>query len=1156
MPREYKPAEEVLTIGKEKSLVTIRDGRVTYEGTKEKKSYQFTDPEEQVRARVYVELIEKYKYPVERIDTEVYPPSRAPPYPADVVVYEDDEHEKVFIVVETKATSAESEIEKGKKEGLGNANLLGAKYLFVVCGEEEMAYDVKENPSLQTLESKRVPQIPIVYGKLPKYRYKKGGGVFFDLKEASLNELHNKFQRCHDEIWEGGKRDPAVSFDEMSKLMFAKIHDERFTREGEFYKFQIGTNETDFEVARRVKEIYGRAQRGEPGVFREQMELSDERIYKIVEILQEISLSKTDLDAKGRAFEKFLDRYFRGSAGQYFTPRQIVDFMVGMLEPDAEDYVIDPACGSGGFLLYSLKKVREEYGKESEAARDFAIRHIYGIEINDRIARIAMMDMVIHHDGHTNITCDDALQVYEKFGRSEIQPNKYDLVFTNPPFGAVAKEEKILKIFELGSKYKKRKTQKTEILFIERCLDLLRPGGKMGIVLPDGILTNSSLQYVRDFIDKKARILAVVSLPQQTFVPSGSGVKASLVFLQKKGEGEELHDYPIFMAIAEHVGYDATGRLDKNDFPKILEHWEGFKEGERNFSNSPIAFVVRQSELEEKWDVHYYHPMFTTNIDRLKACEYIIKFIGDIITDIRYGAYIEPKYIEKGILFIRATNIKDGGFDLTDSKFVDPKLESSLKKYFLNENDIIIVRSGVNVGDVACVPKQLESSVYGSYSIKFKLKGEINPIYVTVFLNSSLGRAQLDRLKSRSAQPNISIPEIKSIKIPLPPRPIQDRIAEIMEEAYEQRKEKLKEAEDLLAGINDYVLHKLGIEIPEVEETKSFVVTLKDLKEGKRHDPFYYLPRFKELIKQFEGRDDIISLKEITSTIMSGQRPKGGVRTIEAGVPSLGGEHVNADGTIKTEDLKYIPFDFHKKYSKTSVKPLDILVVKDGATTGKVGIVPLNFPCDECNINEHVFLIRVKDNLEHYYVFSFLQSVAGQIQIQRKITGAAQTGITKDVVNSLLIPLPPIKIQKEIAGEVQRRRGLAKRLREEANEILEKAKKCVEWIILGGVEKTRKTIRLIADKLKECYNPEKIILFGSYAWGLPDEDSDIDLLIIRDTEEKPHDRIVNAARIVSPLRKGYSVDIFVITPEELKSRLEIGDQFLQEIISQGEALHG
>ena len=222
MAREFKTTEDVMAAGKEKKLITIRDGRITYEGTKGKKSYQFTDPEEPVRARVYVELIEKYKYPASRIDTEVYPPSRAPPYPADVVVYEDDEHEKVFIVVEVKADSSERNIEIAKREGLGNANLLNTKYLLLVCGEEELSYDVSSKPSLSSLEKYIISQIPPKYGKLPKYKFKKEREKsFFDLRYASLNELNNKFQRCHNEIWEGGKRDPAVSFDEMSKLMFS-----------------------------------------------------------------------------------------------------------------------------------------------------------------------------------------------------------------------------------------------------------------------------------------------------------------------------------------------------------------------------------------------------------------------------------------------------------------------------------------------------------------------------------------------------------------------------------------------------------------------------------------------------------------------------------------------------------------------------------------------------------------------------------------------------------------------------------------------------------------------------------------------------------------------------------------------------------------------
>jgi predicted nucleotidyltransferase len=200
--------------------------------------------------------------------------------------------------------------------------------------------------------------------------------------------------------------------------------------------------------------------------------------------------------------------------------------------------------------------------------------------------------------------------------------------------------------------------------------------------------------------------------------------------------------------------------------------------------------------------------------------------------------------------------------------------------------------------------------------------------------------------------------------------------------------------------------------------------------------------------------------------------------------------------------------------------------------------------------------MKIKGEVNPYYVEVILNSSIGQIQSERKTTGTTRIALDYPSIKSIKIPVPPIEIQKEIATEVQCRRGLAKRLRGEANEILEEAKKCVEWIIMGGEEKTRETIRLIADKLKKSYNPEKIILYGSYAWGLPDEDSDIDLLVIKDTKERPHDRIVNASRIISPLRRGYAVDIFVITPEELKSRLEIGDQFLQEIISRGEVLYG
>jgi type I restriction enzyme M protein len=292
------------------------------------------------------------------------------------------------------------------------------------------------------------------------------------------------------------------------------------------------------------------------------------------------------------AFEQFMEDFFKGKSGQYFTPREIVSFAVKMMDIKNDDLVLDPACGSGGFLLHALDEVRkqaEEFNENDEAEKyrfwhDFAQNNLFGIEINDSIARVAKMNMIIHDDGHTNVIGFDALEDVGKMTEKNrgFEKNRFDVIVTNPPFGANVKksEHPYLEKFVLGQNGKKsRDNQKTEILFIERCIDFLKPGtGQMAIVLPDGILTNSSLQYVRDFIMERAQILAVVSLPQLAFMHYGAGVKSSLVFIRRKSDNEKLGKYKIFMAIAEHIGYDAKGKKDnQNDLFKICEEYKKFK---------------------------------------------------------------------------------------------------------------------------------------------------------------------------------------------------------------------------------------------------------------------------------------------------------------------------------------------------------------------------------------------------------------------------------------------------------------------------------------------------------------------------------------------------------------------------------------------------
>jgi len=318
-------------------------------------------PEERVRLQVLKELILEYKYPKERIEIEFLVPRRKPEDRADIVIFEDDEKTKAYIVFELKAPNCSAKEKKQAiEQAFGNGVPLGAKYVAFHCGNEEdkRVFIVIADKPLER-KNNLVSDIPVHYGKIPKYKFKRGDKTW-DLKPVNLNTLSNIFHHCHTVLWGAGENDPIPAFDEMSKILFAKLYDERYTKIGEFYKFQIGTNENEETIAERVVELYEIARKADPYVFKEPIMVESKKIFEVVKLLQSISLRLTDLDAKGRAYERFLGSIFRGPAGQYFTPREIVDFMVRMIKPNVNDLVIDPACGSGGFLLYSLNYVREE----------------------------------------------------------------------------------------------------------------------------------------------------------------------------------------------------------------------------------------------------------------------------------------------------------------------------------------------------------------------------------------------------------------------------------------------------------------------------------------------------------------------------------------------------------------------------------------------------------------------------------------------------------------------------------------------------------------------------------------------------------------------------------------------------------------------------
>lgn len=435
-------------------------------------------------------------------------------------------------------------------------------------------------------------------------------------RKPANESLVKTFKRCHDYIYgnEGMKK---TAFWELLNLIFCKLYDEkrRFSdaKEGISYRrrFWVGvkeqnTKEGQAAVAARIKGIFEDLK--ESHIFKdvfdgsEQINLSDRGLAYVASELAKYSFLDATVDVKGTAYETIVSNTLKQEAGQFFTPRNIIKCMVEMMDPDQNTRVLDPACGSGGFLVMVLDHVRRKIAKNlypdlddvrleakcnspevNEAVREYAEKMIFGFDFDPDLKKAARMNMVMAGDGHSNIYNINSLDYPHgskpdvpliaqavnqsiahsadkdfKFGTSDDNAQgRFDMVFTNPPFGTkVEVDQEIAERYELNSKA-------PEVLFIEACYNFLKPGGKMAIVLPDGILGNPNTESVRLWILKHFKLIASVDLPVETFLPQ-VGVQASLLFLQKKTDAEMLvpiedEDYDVFMAIVEQVGKDRRG---------------------------------------------------------------------------------------------------------------------------------------------------------------------------------------------------------------------------------------------------------------------------------------------------------------------------------------------------------------------------------------------------------------------------------------------------------------------------------------------------------------------------------------------------------------------------------------------------------------------
>ncbi len=569
--------EKLIQKGIEKGLISFNEDRKNITYIHQNKRRNFNNPEEQVQAETFLKLVLEYSYPVGRIQQFISVTMGSSTKEADIIVYSDDACLSPFIVVECKKSDiTEAEFTQAIEQGFSYAHATKAPFLWVTEGTKENFYNVSDYPAMEREENK-IADLPH-YGKseISNHKFAKGGKDGVELKIIEQSELTQIFRKAHDALWSGGKRNESEAFDEFDKLIFCKISDELKHRpDGEPYDFQIlGSDSGNANLLNRIKSIYAEGKLKDPNVFKDDLNLTIQELYTVVGYLAPVNVGGTDLDSKGRAFETFLGGLFKGKFGAFFTPRPVVEFVIACLPIKRESKVLDTSCGSGGFLLYALDKVRKQadnlypdyktnvqkVGVHRDYWHNFAAHNLFGIEINNQISRTAKMNMIIHDDGHTNVISMDGLrnplQMVATTNITGFKKDGFDFIATNPPFGSVIKNTAVdyMGDYELGSKdidrldvklkninpnkKERRDNQSTEILFIEQCYNFLNVGGILAMVIPDSILTNSSSQYVRDWIEEHYRIIAIVSLPQTTFTATGAGVKSSVIFLKKYSDSQ------------------------------------------------------------------------------------------------------------------------------------------------------------------------------------------------------------------------------------------------------------------------------------------------------------------------------------------------------------------------------------------------------------------------------------------------------------------------------------------------------------------------------------------------------------------------------------------------------------------------------------------
>ena len=797
--------------------------------------YVKATPEEVNAVQVYSKiLVTDYGYKKDQIQTRPQFRVKASPsdkdykYPVDIVVFRDSKKQRgsEYIVVECKKPTREDGIEQLKLYLKFSEAELGVWF-----NGENTHYLRKYIKNGRIEFDEYLLNIPANGQRLEdigKYRKE-------DL--IPTHNLKQKFVSIRNYL--AGNAVGTTRDEEYAKqiinIILCKLYDEKYTKPHEILTFRAGIDENPKEIKKRIIERFKEAKLTYKDVLddTDNITLDDKSLAYIVGELQPYSLMTAQRDVVGDAFEVFIHRALKGGQGQYFTPKNIVRTAIRILDPGCDDKIIDPACGSGGFLIEGLKYLHkkvenmgaemnwpDEMIKEEKIAE--ANLNFCGIEKDTFLSKVVKAYMILMGDGKSGIFCEDSLNEpkdWDPKTRTRIQLGGFDVLLANPPFGAKipVKGEKKLSQYPLGHKWKLDKKEKIwnktdkikeseapQILFLDRCLDLVREGGKLAIVVPDGVLCNPTDGYIVQEILSKSELIGLIDLPMSSFLPY-TPTKTHIIFLKKTTNPRK--DYKFFMSYAKTCGHDKRGReISSDEIAEIPLYLEKLQNGEIE-SPSHLGWYMKVSELKDNILLpKYYNPDIQTELDTyIKSGEFELKTLIELqkekILRVTRGNEVgSDNYGTGDIPFVRTSEISNWEVTSDCTHCVSEDVYSLYKdKQNLEVEDILVVNDGTYLmGRSAMITESDLKIVFQSHfrRIKVSQKDKLSPYLLLALLGMEIVQRQIESKSFRQGTISTMGNRLMEVKIPIPTdEKLKESIIADMKQIIENKNDAKKRAQ-------------------------------------------------------------------------------------------------------------------------------------------------------------------------------------------------------------------------------------------------------------------------------------------------------------------------------------------------------------------------